>query len=175
MSFPCEDLSFYFLQPQQQLFYPLCGCFAKICDCFLCFLWSLCISWLFYCFSLWSFCLCVINLCFQHITQDTLQLKYFKLVHYFLIFAVPAQFTGHDSDKTYITFFMMCSTSEVSPPGSQQKPFSLSSSPSSCHSKHNMSTTYVENNRLSCAAIKRAQIPKYCRGRAAGCLVGGAL
>lgn len=42
-----------------------------------------------------------------------------------------------------------------------------------CHPKHNMSTTYMENNRLSCAAIKRPQIPEYSCSRPAGCHVGG--
>lgn len=34
--------------------------------------------------------------------------------------------------------------------------------------KPNMLTTYMENNWLSCGAIKRPQIPEYCCGRRAG-------
>ncbi|RVE69925.1 hypothetical protein OJAV_G00082860 [Oryzias javanicus] len=38
-----------------------------------------------------------------------------------------------------------------------------------------MLTTWVENNRLSCAAIKRAQILKYCCGGSTCCPAGGVL
>ncbi|XP_024128862.2 dehydrogenase/reductase SDR family member 7C-B isoform X2 [Oryzias melastigma] len=44
-----------------------------------------------------------------------------------------------------------------------------------CHPGHSMLTTWVENNQLSCAAIKRAQIPEYCCGGSTCCPAGGAL